>query len=78
MNTWLHHDGYTYCENVKTWSEAGEENGFYCHEKPDLALIPLVDGGLISRKQLYESIALAIDLDLTEDARRMYDSYHAP
>ena len=78
MNTWLHHHGYRYCENVKQWSEAWEENGFYCHEKPDLALILLMDAGLISRKQLYESIALRMELDLSEEAQRMYDGYHAP
>ena len=78
MNTWLHHQGYRYCDNVKQWSEAWEENGFYCHEKPDLALILLMDAGLISRKQLYESIALRMELDLSEEAQRMYDGYHAP
>ena len=37
-----------------------------------------MDGGLITRKQLYESIALGKKLDLSNEAQQMYDGYHAP
>ena len=78
MNTWLHHDGYEYCDNVSSWVQGWKEGGFYCHEKPDLALIPLMDGGLISRKELYESIALGKKLVLSSEVQQMYDGFHAP
>jgi haloalkane dehalogenase len=55
MNTWLHHGGYEYCENVNKWITAWEDNGFFAHKKPDVALIPLLDAGLITRKDFYEA-----------------------
>ena len=76
MNTWLHHDGYSYCDNVKNWVGAWKDKGFFCHKNPDVALIPLMDGGFITRKQLYESIALGINIDLSEDLQQMYDGYN--
>jgi len=78
MNTWLHHDGYSYCDNVKNWVGAWKDKGFFSHKNPDVALIPLMDGGFITRKQFYESIALGINIDLSEDLQQMYDGYNAP
>ncbi len=78
MNTWLHHKGYEYCENVRSWIAAWEDGGFFFHEKPNVALIPLLDAGLLTRKQLFETIVHGVELNLSDDAKQMYDGYFAP
>lgn len=78
MNTWLHHGGYEYCENVDKWITAWEDNGFFAHKKPDVALIPLLDAGLITRKDFYEASVSGIMPSISDNAREMYNGYFAP
>ncbi len=78
MNTWLHHYGYEYCENVKQWIAAWKDGGFFVREKPDVALIPLLDAGLITRSDLYEASVNGTEPPMSDNTRQMYNGYFAP
>ncbi len=47
-------------------------------EKPAVALIPLLDAGLITRKDLYEASVNGTEPPMSDNARQMYNGYFAP
>ena len=78
MNTWLHHQGYEYSKGIRNWNANWHDQGLFVREKPNVALLLLMSAGLIARDKFIEGLVQGIELELSGEAKTMYDGYFAP
>ena len=78
LNTWLHHDEFTYSPGVKRWNKGWQPGGRFDIPKPDLALLLLLNAGHIAFPDFAKALASNQLPELSEEGNLMYEGYRAP
>jgi len=78
MNTWLHHPDYAYSDGAKNWIKNWHEDGIFCRQTPNIALLMLLSAGLGKREDIFPAIINGTELALEGDALNMYNGFFAP
>jgi haloalkane dehalogenase len=78
MNTWLHHDGYTYSEGIRKWNQQWHENGLFCRETPNIGVLLVLSAGLMERGTMVPALLENTVPELEGEAALMYDGFSAP
>lgn len=78
MNTWLHHPEFEYSPDIRNWIAMWHEGGVFHRERPNVACVPLLSGGLAPADVLFGAITGGVDPELEGDAARNYAAWAAP
>jgi haloalkane dehalogenase len=78
MNTWLHHPGYEYTDAIANWIAMWREGGVFHRERPNVACVPVLNGGLAPAQVLLAAITSGTEPELTGLAATNYAAWAAP
>lgn len=79
MNTWLHHEGYSYSEAIRNWNQNWHEGGLFCREKPNVGLLMAMSAGLLTREAMFPALVSGQIPEFESDAaKHMHDAFLAP
>ncbi|MEM7078749.1 MAG: alpha/beta fold hydrolase [Pseudomonadota bacterium] len=78
MNTWLHHEAYTYSEGIRNWNAGWQPGGRFAVPEPDLGLLLVMSAGLMSGEDFASAFQAGADPALTGAAAEIYRGFSAP
>jgi len=78
MNTWLHHEDYTYSGAIENWNQNWHEGGRFHVERPNVALLVVLSAGLAGPDVVFPCLADGSQPDFVGPALEMYKGFSAP
>lgn len=78
MNTWLHHDQYTYSAGIRTWNKHWHEGGLFCRESPNVAALMVLNSGHIDQRQMVNALVDNSVPQMDEYGECIFQGYSAP
>jgi haloalkane dehalogenase len=78
MNTWLHHEDYSYTDAILQWIRMWQEGGPFARKRPNVGVIPVLASQLASPQVILPAILGGRTAELSGLAAEVFRGFDAP